>query len=76
MLFSGTYLLYLQYMELLNGNEWVTDSDSGGMGNVVSDISCCTIPSCPVITRAQAKAGVEPLPDLDGSLIEKTTKEH
>ncbi|KAK7909657.1 hypothetical protein WMY93_014341 [Mugilogobius chulae] len=30
--------------------------------------------SCPVVTRAQAKAGVEPLPDLDDGLVEGGTK--
>lgn len=29
---------------------------------------------CPVITRAQVKAGVQPLPDLDNSLCEGGTK--
>ncbi|XP_038147575.1 uncharacterized protein LOC119787665 [Cyprinodon tularosa] len=30
--------------------------------------------SCPVVTRAQVKAGVQPLPDLDSSLCEGGTK--
>lgn len=30
--------------------------------------------SCPVVTRAQAKAGLQPLPDLDSSLLQGGTK--
>lgn len=33
-----------------------------------------TVVSCPVLTRAQANAGLQPLPDLDDSLIQSCNK--
>lgn len=42
--------------------------DSGKHGDV------CVNVICPVVTRAQAKDGVQPLPDLDSCLCEDSTK--
>lgn len=55
-------------MDLLNANSVPDDADSGGNGECALNISC------PVLTRAQARAGVQPLPDLDHSLCEGGTK--
>uniref|UniRef100_A0AAV2KWG7 SCAN box domain-containing protein n=1 Tax=Knipowitschia caucasica TaxID=637954 RepID=A0AAV2KWG7_KNICA len=54
-------------MDLLN-EKVSEESDSGGNSN------CSMSMACPVLTRAQAKTGVQPLPDLDSSLCEGGTK--
>lgn len=54
-------------LDLLNENESLSEADSGGKGE------CTLIVSGPVLTRAQATAGVQPLPDFD-SLCEGGTK--
>ncbi|KAK7889577.1 hypothetical protein WMY93_025137 [Mugilogobius chulae] len=56
-------------MDLLTENDTSDKVDSGWKGDcVVDDVSC------PVLTRAQAKTGVQPLPDLDSSLCEGGAK--
>ncbi len=52
-------------MELLHENELLVRTDSEEASVNVS---------CPFITRAQAKPGIEPLPHLDSSLCEGGTK--
>ncbi|KAK7938780.1 hypothetical protein WMY93_002106 [Mugilogobius chulae] len=54
-------------MDLLTEND-TSDIASGGKSDCVVDVSC------PVLTRAQAKTGVQPLPDLDSSLCEGGAK--
>ena len=55
-------------MDLLNANGVPAENDPGENGE------CALSLACPVLTRAQAKAGVQPLPDLDYSLCEVGTK--
>ncbi|KAK7880009.1 hypothetical protein WMY93_033328 [Mugilogobius chulae] len=55
-------------MDLLTENDTSDKVDSGWKGDCVADVSC------PVLTRAQAKTGVQPLPDLDSSLCEGGAK--
>lgn len=54
-------------LDLLHGEDCNTVSDSN-----VFDVP--TNVSCPVVTRSQAKTGVEPLPDLGDDLFEGGTK--
>lgn len=51
-------------LDLLLETDQAEGIDSGERGDV------CMKVVCPVVTRAQAKAGVQPLPDLDSSLCE------
>lgn len=55
-------------LDLLLEAEQTDEVDCGKSGDVCVNIAC------PVITRAQAKAGVQPLPDLDSGLCEGGTK--
>ena len=57
-------------MDLLQDKELAVQTDSGEMGDLGVNVNVVG----PVITRAQAKAGVQPLPDLDSSLCEGGTK--
>lgn len=55
-------------LDLLLETEEAEGIDSGESGDVCMNVVC------PVVTRAQAKADVQPLPDLDSSLREGGTK--